>query len=1160
MSELNPEEIRRRRLAHLRGPMTYAALATTATTTTADGLENESNKQPASERVEATAECSTVPEPLANPLVPNSMETSVQQQFAEKEAPMEVEENCEKQLTSSGVDVDSGIENMEVEDSDRKDVTPRSRRASSSTGEITLEQVHAAVSRILCVSWKETSEGTIYLPETAKHVASRCSEGEVVDTADLSSQAIMEVLCKFAQGEDPLKDIAVDASLDCRDSPNSQSASPLQSPMMMTASSSTPSTSHDRERTSEKQQQQQRNEDLPQSKNLLYLFDSYSRVGVEERNHPKRCSVAPLSDVLATLRAQCVQFASLLLQGRLPSLQADASCNAAGGNSPLLSFVLAQTLPRGFLHELVVRTQGYPEAMERIFTPLLQGLNQQMQCASLVGNTHRRPIEALAELVDIRCGPSGNFRPMCRLIANQAQFLPELITPAPGREIARTSFLGPFLSVSIFAEDHPKVADKFFSGNNSSDKMMVITLQTELECIRESLYQIVHSILAYSACRETAVAYLAALLRNNEKRTQIQTDEYTLAGDGFALNVLSVLQMLSVKIKLDTVDPMYPFHPECLVDISNETRLKLTSQEVTDWREELQKAGHNWSKVKFPTQCWFLTLHCHHIALIPAIQKYQKKTRTLRELQKMLDELQASEPQWKDSTYAAQNKELIKRWKHQLKKLVKYKVCADAGLINSQMLRRSLHFYTSVAEVLLRLLTQRDNINDLAHDNNLVNILSCRSETPKIFTALPEWYIEDIAEFLLFTLTYCPHVASTVDTTLVTWLLVLICAQDCIRNPYLVAKLIEVLFVINASSQAQGKTKGLQKQVMSHPLSSMLLASNLMRFYTDVETTGSSSEFYDKFFIRYHISLILKTMWESPVHRTSIIRESSNGKQFVKFINMLMNDTTFLLDESLESLKRIHEVQELMSDTTAWAALPQEQQQSRNRQLATDERQARSYLTLAKETVAMFHYLTIQITEPFLRPELASRLSAMLNFNLRQLCGPKCNNLKVRKPQKYGWEPRTLLEHIVDIYLHLDCQKFAAALASDERSFSKELFAEAASKLERLAIKSAAEIERFLALADKAAQIASDNRAREEDYNDAPDEFKDPLMGTLMEEPVKLPSGIIMDKDVIIRHLLNSATDPFSRQPLSEDMLAPVDDLKARISEWKQQKNTSTNV
>ena len=35
--------------------------------------------------------------------------------------------------------------------------------------------------------------------------------------------------------------------------------------------------------------------------------------------------------------------------------------------------------------------------------------------------------------------------------------------------------------------------------------------------------------------------------------------------------------------------------------------------------------------------------------------------------------------------------------------------------------------------------------------------------------------------------------------------------------------------------------------------------------------------------------------------------------QFVKFINMLMNDTTFLLDESMDALKRIHEVQEEVS-------------------------------------------------------------------------------------------------------------------------------------------------------------------------------------------------------------------------------------------------------
>jgi hypothetical protein len=41
-------------------------------------------------------------------------------------------------------------------------------------------------------------------------------------------------------------------------------------------------------------------------------------------------------------------------------------------------------------------------------------------------------------------------------------------------------------------------------------------------------------------------------------------------------------------------------------------------------------------------------------------------------------------------------------------------------------------------------------------------------------------------------------------------------------------------------------------------------------------------------------------------------------------------------------------------------------------------------------------------------------------------------NLKVRMPEKYGWEPRRLLSQLADIYLHLYCEGFAAALAGDE--------------------------------------------------------------------------------------------------------------------------------
>lgn len=108
-----------------------------------------------------------------------------------------------------------------------------------------------------------------------------------------------------------------------------------------------------------------------------------------------------------------------------------------------------------------------------------------------------------------------------------------------------------------------------------------------------------------------------------------------------------------------------------------------------------------------------------------------------------------------------------------------------------------------------------------------------------------------------------------------------------------------------------------------------------------------------------------------------------------------------------------------------------------------------------------------------MRAELVDRLSSMLNFNLKQLAGPKCNDLKVKNPAKYGWEPRSLLAQIFDIYLHLDCDRFAQALAADERSFNVQICNEAAARIKRLAIRSAVEVERFKALTQRAHEIFS---------------------------------------------------------------------------------------
>lgn len=57
-------------------------------------------------------------------------------------------------------------------------------------------------------------------------------------------------------------------------------------------------------------------------------------------------------------------------------------------------------------------------------------------------------------------------------------------------------------------------------------------------------------------------------------------------------------------------------------------------------------------------------------------------------------------------------------------------------------------------------------------------------------------------------------------------------------------------------------------------------------------------------------------------------------------------------------------------------------------------------------------------------------------------------------------------------------------------------------------------------------------------------------MDTLMTDPVMLPSGNIMDRSIILRHLLNSPTDPFNRQPLTESMLESGNPTFMRFNQW----------
>ena len=85
-------------------------------------------------------------------------------------------------------------------------------------------------------------------------------------------------------------------------------------------------------------------------------------------------------------------------------------------------------------------------------------------------------------------------------------------------------------------------------------------------------------------------------------------------------------------------------------------------------------------------------------------------------------------------------------------------------------------------------------------------------------------------------------------------------------------------------------------------------------------------------------------------------------------------------------------------------------------------------------------------------------------------------------------------------------------------------------------------------------------------------------MFTVMTDPVLLPSGMIMDRSVINKHLLNSNSDPFNRLPLTAEQLVPgrytvrwvffelssgsiislATELKEQIDQWLRDKKNRT--
>ncbi|TPP55714.1 Ubiquitin conjugation factor E4 A [Fasciola gigantica] len=276
---------------------------------------------------------------------------------------------------------------------------------------------------------------------------------------------------------------------------------------------------------------------------------------------------------------------------------------------------------------------------------------------------------------------------------------------------------------------------------------------------------------------------------------------------------------------------------------------------------------------------------------------------------------------------------------------------------------------------------------------------------------------------------------------------------------------------------------------------------------------------------------------------------------FLQFLSLLVNDAIFLLDEAISLLAQLKNKER--ERDAAGGRLANQQEESL---FAHTGRLARHHIMLGLDTIAALRRVVSICPRLITHPILVDRIACMLNYFLARLVGPKQRDLTVRDKAAYGFRPDLLVIEICQIYNSLALesdvadasavQAFRRAVVSDERSFTSDLLDQTDQVLHRVAA-SANLCEQFAKTMDL---IKSENVVRMEDdldVDDAPDEFVDPIMGHVMEDPVKLPtSGHVVDRKTIYRHLLNDSTDPFNRQPLAMAQVQPQPDLRAAIQAW----------
>ncbi|KAG1682356.1 Ubiquitin conjugation factor E4 A [Nymphon striatum] len=687
------------------------------------------------------------------------------------------------------------------------------------------------------------------------------------------------------------------------------------------------------------------------------------------------------------------------------------------------------------------------------------------------------------------------------------------------------------------------------------------------------LYDFFYTCLKSSLESRNRILYwFGNCIKANLGRSRISNREnlvdLNLASDGFMLNLTSVfLHLCKPFVTKDKLNLLLGIAPSYIKEASKVDEcsgargihLQVPKDEtcLIPFSETMEKSDNSDKIYNFTTECFFMTHLCLHSGFCVAHSKLLQVSQSLSRQQHLYDEVMAQ--------VGSTNSETAENIITVMEKGMTQFLSLKAALLVPDHLDMMMKFLTSSSIWLVNKAYGKDS-SDIT-DNLKFPLLEVCS---KNLVDIPEYLLENIADFVIFLRRFNPHTLEAhglLLDKLMTVILAFMGNSKAVKNPHLRAKLAEMLECLMPHDEEEIKINQLVANYHrntlfhSHPYITHLMRT-LLEVFVSIEVTGESVEFEQKFNYRRPMYIVLKYIWNVELHRDSLksLAEEAEPKMesvepplFLRFINLLINDAIFLLDEALSYMSQLREHQQ-RRDHPDYTNQPHDQRSQDDRNFHHMGMLAQFHNVMSNETIHTLMLITGNIKSIFMYSVMVDRVAAMLNYFLVHLIGPKKKQFKVKNLKDYEFKPQQIVSDICQIYLNLgyvnnDSDSFCSAIVADSRSYTPLLFQQTISVLKK--ISQANLIVDFEEFSIKIKNIHAGNQKMEEALSDAPEEFLDPIMNTLMSDPVLLPtSNMIVDRSTIARHLLSDQTDPFNRSPLNMEMVKTDKVLKGKIQEW----------